>query len=61
MDTFFPDWVTQETEFSERYNNMSEKKNKSFERRGGYATPTGTTASQRNDLPQTNIKKIGAD
>ena len=59
MDTFFPDWVTQETEFSERYNNMSEKKNKSFGRRGGYATPTGSIASQRHNLTLTNIKMLG--
>jgi len=38
---------------------MSEKKNKSFERRGGYASPTGAIVSQRHNLALTNIKMLG--
>jgi DNA modification methylase len=38
---------------------MSEKKNTTFKRPGGYSTPTGAIASQRHDLALTNIKMLG--
>jgi len=38
---------------------MPEKKNRSFDRHGGYSTPTGAIASQRHDLELENIKMLG--
>ena len=38
---------------------MPEKKNRLFERHGGYSTPTGAIASQRHDLELSNIKLLG--